>query len=133
MVPPVSENLIKVRYAGITTNANRIGIITVSVIISSMYLVLENKHIPASVSAVALSFYMLWISASRTSAVAVILAALLYLFIVFRERKTDELSVKSALSCMFIALMLFGIILGAHFYSESLRQETAQNSENSSV
>ena len=108
--PLSTRALTKGRYLGLTSNANRLGILTVSTVTCALYLISRNRHVILSGIAVVMSVPVLWYSGSRTAFLADIVV--LFVFITSMSRKKDSLNDSSAkpFRAVFSAVLI-GIIL----------------------
>lgn len=69
-LPPDSWHFYLGRYAGITASPNYIGMISVSTIAASLYMLLKEKNILSAIITIGASLMMVWIASSRTAIIA---------------------------------------------------------------
>lgn len=69
-LPPDSWHFYLGRYAGVTASPNYIGMISVTTLAASVYMLLKEKNILIAVITVGASIMMVWIASSRTAIIA---------------------------------------------------------------
>lgn len=109
-LPPDDIHYFLGRYTGLTRNPNILGMLTVTVLACSLYLLLRNRMQVLSVLSAGLSLAVVWLTGSRTAFIAD--AAVLTAFIIMFLREREMLQKGKTVPAIGLCLALIVAVTG---------------------